>query len=214
MGIKMKKICSILLVVFMIGVLSGCAQKYPEDSTVYIQKKGQVLEATIESFDKDYYNQEELETFIRSEIEEFEGEEGSVKLKSFTVEESIAKLMLEFKDYKAYADFNGRELFTGTVVQAIAAGYIFDVDFVAANNNNKSSSKADSTETMAAAADYVSSTEVTDNDDYKVVILNENTNVVVKGKICYVSAKGVTVTANDTAKVSALDDEVSYIVYK
>lgn len=128
----MKKICCISFMVLVLGMISGCATKYPETDTVYIQKNGTVQEATVESFDKEYYEEEELKDFITAEIEKYESEyeKGSVKLKDFLVEEGVAKLMMKYDGYQSYMDFNGRELFTGTIVQAIAAGYSFGGDFL------------------------------------------------------------------------------------
>lgn len=211
----MKKIYSIFAAVLMLSFLSGCGQTFPESSTLYIQKNGKLSEATIEAFDKDYYDKQELEDFIQKQIDKFEekSEQGLVKKKSYEVEEGIAKLMMTYEDYQAYTDFTGRELFAGTVVQAMANGYMLDTDFVEVNTD-KASSNAGSTETLSRAAEYVDSSVITENDDYKVVILNQDIDVVVKGKIHYVSAAGVTVTGSDTATVRALNDEVSYIVYQ
>lgn len=47
-----------------------------------------------------------------------------------------------------------------------------------------------------------------------VVVINEDTDVVVKGTIRYVSAGSVTVKDKNTASVKTVNDGVSYIVYK
>ncbi len=215
----MKKICSICLVVLVLGMISGCATKYPEVDTVYIQKNGTVQEATVESFDKSYYKEEELEDFINAHIEEYEGayEKGSVVLKDFLVEEGTAKMMMKYDGYQNYIDFNGRELFAGTVVQAIAAGYNFSGDFLAVEDGQTVGNAVSDTEgaaDSAAVTGAVDGSTVTSDEDCKVVIINEDTDVVVKGTIRYVSAGSVTVKDKSTASVKTVNGGVSYIIYK
>ena len=235
----MKKVCSICLVILMISLVSGCATKFPDTDTVYIQKNGEISEASVESFDKKYYSQDELESFIKDEIADYEDahDSGSVKLTSFKMEDKTAKLMMKYDGYQSYSDFSGTELFEGTVVQAIAGGYKFDVDFAEVEDGKVKAESLDTesateslaesatesltegateslTETATQTTESVSVSDVTSNDDYKVVILNKDTDVEVKGTICYVSTKGVTVKDDNTATVKELNDEVSYIVYK
>ncbi len=231
----MKKVCSLCLVILMISLISGCATKFPDTDTVYIQKNGTISEASVESFDKEYYSQDELKSFIKDQIADYEDEHdsGNVKMTSFKVEDSTAKLMMKYDGYQSYADFNGTEFFAGTVIQAIAAGYAFDVNFAevedgkiqgeALNTESITESGTEamlqtteeaSTQATLQTTEAVSADEVTANDDYKVVILNEDTSVVVNGTICYVSSEGVTVKADDTAEVKELNDQISYIVYK
>lgn len=218
----MKKVCSICLTILMISLISGCATRFPEEDTVYIQKNGTISEASVESFDKDYYSQEELESFIKDEIDDYEKDyDGSVKMVAFKVEEDTAKLMMKYGDYQSYSDFNGQELFTGTVVQAIAAGYQFDVNFAEVKDGEvegESLNTQDATESLTEAVPQTTSAvdakDITSNEDYKVVILNEDTDVEVKGTIRYVSTNGVTLKDENTASVKALNGEVSYLVYE
>jgi hypothetical protein len=210
----------------MISLISGCATKFPDTDTVYIQKNGEISEASVESFDKKYYSQDELESYIKDEISDYKKkhDDGSVKLTSLKMEDKKAKLMIKYDGYQSYSDFNGKKLFAGTIVQAIAAGYKFNVDFVQVEDGKikgESVGTESATENLTEAStqtaktvDPVSASDVTKNEDYKVVVINEDTNVEVKGTICYVSANGVTVKDESTATVKELNDEVSYIVYK
>ncbi|MCI5494071.1 MAG: hypothetical protein MR425_08070 [Lachnospiraceae bacterium] len=217
----MKKRYSMTLLVLMLLFLSGCATKYPDKDTVYIQKNGKISEATVASFDKDYYNEDELKSFIEDAIASYEetDDAGKVSMKDFKVEDQTAKLMMAYEDGDTYSAFNDREFFAGTVVQAIAAGYQFDADFVEVTDGVMAKD-TDSTESLteesteAGSYQTVSASAFTAEDDYRVVILNEDTDVEVKGKISYVSAKGVTVTGKNTATVTTLNQGVSYIVYK
>lgn len=222
----MKKVCSICLVILMISLISGCATKFPDTDTVYIQKDGEISEASVESFDKKYYSQDELESYIKDEISDYKKSHdgGSVKMTSFKMDGKKAKLMMKYDGYQSYSDFNGKKLFTGTVVQAIAAGYKFNVNFVKVEDGKvkgESVGTESATESLTEAStqagktvEPVDTNVITKNDDYKVVVINQDTNVEVKGTICYVSANGVTVKGDNTATVKELNDEVSYIVYK
>lgn len=222
----MKKVCSICLIILMISLISGCATKFPDTDTVYIQKNGEISEASVESFDKKYYSQDELESYIKDEISDYKKkhDDGSVKLTSLKMEDKKAKLMMKYDGYQSYSDFNGRKLFTGTIVQAIAAGYKFNVNFVQVEDGKikgESVGTESATESLTETSTQankavapVNAEDVTKNEDYKVVVINEDTNVEVKGTICYVSANGVTLKDKSTAAVKELNDEVSYIVYK
>lgn len=200
----MKKVISICLcLVLMSSLLIGCGQSEdPDTDTVYVKKNGSITEISIGDFDKDYYDQEELQQFIEDEITSYkeENEDCDVKMDSVSVEEGVAKLSMNYGDYSDYAGFNGVEFFAGTVVQAIAAGYTFDVAYNSVEAG-----------TEAGSADQ---TEVTGDDKFKVVVLNEDTDVVVKGKIAYVSGDNVTVKSDNTASVAAMNEGVSYIIYK
>lgn len=200
----MKKVISICLsLILMSSLLVGCGKsENPDTDTVYVKKNGSITEISIGSFDKEYYDQEELSQFIEDEITSYkdENENCDVKMDSVSVEEDVATLSMKYGDYEDYAGFNGVEFFAGTVVQAIAAGYTFDVAY---------NSVEAGTETGSA-----DQTEVTNSDKFKVVVLNEDTDVVIKGKIVYVSDSNVTVKSDNTASVKQINDGVSYIIYQ
>lgn len=213
----MKKLCSICLMILVLGMVSGCAVQYPDTNTIYIKKNGSVQEASIESFDKSYYDEQGVKDYIASEISNYEDSyaKGSVKMKDFLLEDGVAKLMMNYDNYQSYKNFNKRELFTGTVVQAIAAGYNFEGTFEAADGKAAGAvSSTEGTENIGSAVQTVDKSTVTSDENYKVVVVNEDTDVVVKGTILYISSGSVSVKSTDTASVKMLDEGVSYIVYK
>ena len=60
------KILLILAVCTMI--LSGCSMKFSaEENAVYVNKDGEIVSAIVESFDKDYYDAEELQDMLEQE---------------------------------------------------------------------------------------------------------------------------------------------------
>lgn len=198
-----KSVSTLLLAALMCVMLSGCSNgKDADTNTLFVEKKGHIIEVSIGDFDSDNYDQEEFEQFVEDAIEAYDGE-GSVELDSLSVEDETAKLNMEYSDSATYTEFNGKELFAGTVVSAVAEGYTFDVEFTAVEKGE-----------LKEAADRDT---VLANDEYKVVILEMTEDVSVDGKIAFVS-QGVTVKNENTATVQASDeldeDALHYIVYQ
>lgn len=203
----MKKIISYgLFFIFCAAILSGCAGRTDADSsTVFIDKKGKVISVDVEDLDKDYYDGEELESYIKELIESYTDKNGdTVSLSSFKVKDSVAKLKMEYDSYEEYAKFNGIEFFAGTVLGARAEGYDFDVDFYDAGDGEekKKASKED----------------VLDDDDNKVVIIRANLNVQVPGKILYVSEQDTRLTGSSVVSITGegANEEaaLTYIIYQ
>ena len=164
----MKKIISISLVcLLMAGLFSACGKSLEADrDTVYVQKKGTVIGAAIADFDKDYYDQEELKAFAEEKVEAYQKEHGkdSVKIDEFSVEEKVAKLYMKYASCEDYQAFNEVTLFSGTIPQALAAGYDFNTGFTEIKDGK--------------SAGTVDNKTIVDTD-YKVVILSEKVDVKV-----------------------------------
>jgi len=206
----MKKLISISMVcLLMTGLFSACGKSLEADrDTVYVQKKGGIIGAAIADFDKDYYSEDELKTFVEERVQDYQEEHGknSVKIDSFSVEEGVAKLYMKYEGYEDYQDFNEVTLFSGTVPQALAAGFAFDTEFTQVEDGK--------------AAGSVESATVAETD-YKIVILSEKVDVKVDGVIQYMSSAYTSVKAKDTVAVQVPEEaedgeELSlvYIVYK
>ncbi|WP_075719853.1 hypothetical protein [Roseburia sp. 499] len=206
----MKKIISISLVCIMItGLLTGCGDSLDADcNTVYVQKKGTVIGASIEKMDKDYYKEDELEDFIDEKVEAYQTEhdKSSVKVSDFSVKDGVAELFMKYAGYEDYQEFNDVTLFAGTVPQALAAGYDFDTEFTAVKDG-KASGEAESS-------------KIKESDD-KVVILSEKIDVKVDGTVKYISSNYTSMKSDDTVSIKLPDSaedgaELSlvYIVYE
>ena len=105
--------------------------------------------------------------------------------------------------YEDYTAFNGIELYDGTVVEAEAAGYDFDTDFISASDEDTKK---------------VSKDDVLADDNNKVVIIKANVDVKVDGTILYVSKENTKVTEKNkvsiTGESSAEEAALTYIIYK
>lgn len=209
---------------FLAGVLlcCGCGVKSDADiTTLYVEGNGKIEELTVEAFDKDYYDEEELKTYIDKEVDSYKkgGGTGSVKVKKCTVKDQVVKLLMEYDSAESYASFNDTEFYTGTILKAQADGYEFDLDFYAPQKEDTKKEKvSDTEETVGSVQEAVAISDVLAEDDNKVVILQQDTAVEVKGEILYVS-EHVEVTGKNTANVSgegadSTDAKPAYIIYK
>ena len=134
-----------LFIILCTGLLSGCSQQTDvETSTVFIEKKGSVVSVDVEKFDKEYYEAEELENYIEKQVEEYGGKDGGVEKSSFDVKDGKAKLKMRYDSYEDYANFNGIEFYSGSVVTAQAEGYDFDTEFYSVSENLKEQKAVDS----------------------------------------------------------------------
>lgn len=128
---------------FMLA-LTGCGGETVEEpirtSTIVLSADGGFTQYRVESFEKDYYQLEELENMIRQEVSDYVGTangqtaEGgqavAVELVS-VLEEDPGKVMvaLHFADSDIYEDYMTKvdqqvsELFFGTVQEALERGY-------------------------------------------------------------------------------------------
>lgn len=206
----MKKVISVSLIcLLMTGLLSACGNSLTADrDTVYVQKKGKIICAAISEFDKEYYDAEELRKYIEERVQAYQEEHGkkSVGIEEFTVEDKVAKLYMKYEDCESYQDFNEVTLFSGTVPQALAAGFNFNTEFTEIKDGK--------------AAGNIENTTVMDSD-CKVVILSEKIDVKVDGTVQYMSSDYTTIKAKDTVAIEVPEEAkdgsemtLVYIVYK
>lgn len=206
----MKRYMSLLLIGVLLLSLTACGKPLKVDqNTIYVQKKGKIISAIVQKFDKDYYDAEELNAYVNERVEAYVSthEKDSVKVEEFSVEEGVARLNVQYAGYADYAALNEVELFAGTVPQALAEGYDFNDEFVKVEDGALGA-KATKDEIIALA-------------DYKVVILSEKLDVKVDGTIAYASVANTSLSAKDTVSITmpedAMDGEelsLTYIIYK
>lgn len=183
-------VCVSLCMLLCTGLLAGCGTTLESDSSVvYVDEKGKVISLDVENMEQAYYDETELEAFVNEKINTYTEANGkdTVKLDSLKVEDGIGKLKMEYESAQVYSDFNGIELFSGTVVEALAEAYIFDGDFVRVENGQVTGA--------------VTKQEIYAEPDLKVVIIRANTDVKVAGEICYVSCENVKLTGADSVSI-------------
>lgn len=185
-----KRICAILCAALCVGVLAGCGSTVDADTDmVFVDKKGGVTSVDVETLDKEYYDEEELKSYVDDAVAEYNDQNGrnSVRVLDLSVENGTAKLKMEYKTAEDYSSFNGIELYQGKVVSALAAGYDFAVDFVSVEDG--------------AVSGTASREEIYADDDLQAVIIKANTDVTVDGDICFVSSENVRLTGTDSVSI-------------
>ena len=204
-----KRMAALGCCIGMSMLLGACGAKLDvQENTIALQRNGKILEAAVESFDQSYYDQEELDTYVQNAVDDYTAEHGkkSVSVTDSKVEEKKAYLTLQYESAETFSDFTGIECFSGSIVEAQSAGYDFDLDFYPVTDGK--------TDTKA-----VKGSTLLDDDDLKVLIVKENSDLIVPGKIAYVSTEGTEVTSekqvNVTQKEQDTDEAVLvYVLYK
>lgn len=222
----MRKIVSLCLAaVFCGGLLAGCGKLEVTRDTIYIQKNGKVTAVSMDELDKDYYSEQELEEYVDQEAAAYTSENGnkSLKVDSFEVQDSAVTLQLTYASSEDYVSFNGTVLFSGTVEEALNAGYDFDMEFYSAGYGSESAESEEEQLSDEAAEEEmtdgsVDGEEITAHSDYKVVITNEALNVKVDGDILYVSGEDFSMEDESTVSIPDPGDSqvagLTYIVYQ
>ena len=197
----MKKMKMLLTVGVLSVLLGACGMLGTtiDTTTVSFDKNGKVTETIVEDFSQPYYDMEELKSDISAEIASYNSNSndaeaiilGEVELS----DEKQIRVEIEFKSYADYKAFNEKELFWGTVADAYGAGYEFT-----------------SMRDVNLEGVVLSAADVLEKGDMHMIILNEAQQVIVPGKICYIS-DGVSVVEEKRA-VNLNEGQNAFIIYE
>lgn len=182
---KKKFLCAILLLVML--TTAGCTK---EDlalttsevtaNTFLAKSNGELQVATVEDFDKDYYDLRELEDYIVTQVDAYNSKAGS---KAITVDEVLERdnkaiMILTYSGMQIYANFN-----EATAAYFTGGTSDISMDLPSTLINAKNDSLA-------------STEEILQNEKYKILVLNEPYNILVDGKVKYYSENAVYVDEN------------------
>lgn len=178
--------------------LSACgALRDVEVSTIYVDKKGKVTSATIASFSKEQYNEDELKSSIDEAISAYNGDqEARITLAKFKVKKEQATLRMTYATSDDYEVFNGRTLFVGTIAEAKLAGYDFEGEFW---DQSKATIKG--------------SAIIKEAQDEMVIITNEPVQIQTTKDILYTSDNATIIDkrlAQVEAEVGATDNGITF----
>ena len=204
-----KRMVALSCCIGMCMLMAACGTKLDvQENTIALQRNGKILEAAVETFDQSYYKEDELNSYIQNAVDDYTAEHGkkSVSVTESKVEEKKAYLTLQYENAETFQDFSGVECFSGSIVEAQSAGYDFEQDFYPVTDG-----KADKK--------TVRGSSLLEDDDLKVLIVKENSDLIVPGKIAYVSTEGTEVTSekqvNVTQKQQDTDESVLvYVLYR
>ena len=172
---------SIVLVILLVvvSVLFQSKPKYESDvDTLFLLEDGKVISVTVESFDESLYDKTALETYIDGLITSYNAQNGedTIIQKAMTIENGVANLVLEYANAQVYEEFEGAELFHGTLSEALKAGYTFDGTYAKVTDGKPTEASA---------------TEFLETLDYKIAIVKANTKVQIDGEVWYVSVENI-----------------------
>lgn len=175
----------ILLIVCAVAifVLGGFGGKVASENSVYILEDNKILSTSVESFDENSLDKSELKSYMRETISAYNKENGStlVRQKSFKLKDGVAALTVQYENADVFEEFFGTELFVGTIAEAMAEGFTFDMPFASVNGKVKE----------------VTSDEFVMDDTYKVAIIRANTKVTVEGTVYYVTTENIADVGTD-----------------
>ena len=196
----MKKIILTILITALIPALAGCAQgeENYDETTLTVSKNGRVDQHIIESFDRDYYNIDELkdeyEKAVTAYNESIGGDE--IKLKKIELKDSKVYVDIAFTGPSDYESFVGENLFVGTVNDAYDNGYTMDVTLKGVKEGDK-----------------IGKVRIMGMSDKDIIILSEHVRIRTFKDIAYVSAN-VDVLSDNEARVLSESDGLAYLILK
>lgn len=175
-----------------VTLLTGCGNplKKMEASTIYVKEDNSITSISIEDFDKDYYVESELDSLIKTEVEEHNKQFGDkhVKVDKLKVEDKKATLTMEYASVEDYNEFNDSDFIIGQIAGSNLAGEFVD-------------------ETGKAVA----LDDIKKDDKLKVIKTSEPTQVMVKGKVVYYT-NGLELMDKNLVKTK--DGVINYIIYQ
>ena len=193
----MKKRWSFVWVLALMFLCTGCGQKFePTESTIFVTSKGVVHSAIMESFDKSYYDFDELYKTVEKEVKSYclDKIEEVIKITSLTEGVDEVTLVMEYQTVKDYADFNEVVLFSGTFAEAVEEGYLPN--------------------TLQDAEGMDAEINLEEQGDLKVLVTEESVCIQTSGKIKFVS-DNVTVLDKKLAKaMEAGKTHPAFVLYK
>ena len=206
----MKKIYCIIMLMSAI-LLTACGETKvaitadkATDNEIIVASKGKLQTSIKESFDKSYYNKDDLEKFIKDDISSLNSQNGTkVASNSMKVEKNNVYVVI---DYPTIADYNAYDEYQVTSLS---------------NSEAKGNSIVPSKVKVYGKNKSVSKDKALNEGKYSVVVLSAkeesskenkiNTKLTVAGKIKYaVNAKKVD---SNTVKVTSVKEPV-VVIYK
>ncbi|QHQ60819.1 hypothetical protein Ana3638_08605 [Anaerocolumna sedimenticola] len=198
----MQKFLLYTVLVFCLIFTAGCKNKERiisvdevKNNTILVKNDGTVQSATVETFDKEYYNLDELKTFITDQIGKYNQTNGqdAIVFGSLDLKDGNAVLILNYSNLEHYKTFNKVDATLTTTVDAKSSNLELPDVYVSASDGA-----------------YASPDVALKNDKYKILIVNEKTDVIVDGTVKYFTNAALLSKSN----LQTNSEEKSVIVYK
>ena len=139
--------------------------------TILAKKNGEIQAATVEGFDKNYYNLNELNEFVTAEIDAYNLSSGgaNVTLNELQRKGEDMVMIISYTGMKHYAEFN----------KVIGAYF----------NGGKSDIAMDLPDTLINVKNGSgeNTSELLQNENLRFLVIDEPSNVLVDGKVQFIS---------------------------
>lgn len=181
-------------------LMAGCGKPLTfNEPTIEVYKDGKIRQTIVESFDKPYYDENELRAEFDDALEKYNNSNdstGKISLIDLHVSEGDVFASLEYESYKAANAFQDVQMFYGTVGEACDEGYSFDVVLKGTEDDVK-----------------IEKSGLAQIKDKHVFITGESGLIEVPKSIMYVSAN-IEPVSDKIARVSSDSSGLAYIVTK
>lgn len=108
----------------MVFILAGCGSADSTDMDRFsLQKDGTIEHTMVGAIDQDYYDEAGVEELVQQRIEQRNVSAGTITCESVEVKDGNFIVKMHYQTDADYVSYIRRELFCGTVGQAIEAGY-------------------------------------------------------------------------------------------
>ena len=190
--------------------LSGCSQESVyvpvTQDTVELTKDGNLIGYLVEDFDKDYYDINELDEMVRSEMEAYNKKNAAMSEKEGRVpiivdkvslaEDGSAKAVvaLNFANAAVYEDYMDKRIFYGTVAEAVTSGYQLDGKLSKVKDGTKFGTE-----------------EIVKNGENPILIVEDTVSIRTAKKIVYLSTNA---SLTQEGFVDGTSEEFKYIITK
>lgn len=165
-----------------------------KESTILVRSDGSIEQYIMETFNKNYYKEEDLTSFAREKIDKYNDECGEkrIELLSVDVKKKKAYMLLEYESAEDYAEFNAVEASLITVGDAQEKGVLPETLYRQGKNT------------------AVSLKEATLEEEWKVFFLAADTNIQTAGEIKYYQNA---ILLNQMT-VQAEEDKTAVVIFK
>jgi len=202
----MKKRKAVLGALLAAAMLTGCLGRgsgntlNTESSRIYVTEEGTFQTTTVESYaQQDYYNGEELKSFLEEAVSQFNGVSGlnQVALDSCTLDNGTAKMVFHYASPEALIGFSSQYEDKANLVESIEVDKLSEVygqsesegvTFIKASDGKKADSKTVSKKGSSQAVVVTSANPVTIQTQGKIQFVSEN--VVIKDSHTVQTTKG------------------------
>lgn len=193
----MKNALNFCVALTVVLFLTGCGGKFePTVSTIYVTSRGEVKSAMMESFDKAYYNFEELSEDVEKAVRSYclDVNEEAVTIESLTQENDEVALVMNYQTVDDYRTFNEVLFFSGTYAEAVSEGYL--------------------PEELHDAEGEIADVDSEELDNLKVIVTEESVCIQTSGKIKYVSDNVSIIDKKLARAVEAGKGHPAFVLYK